>query len=976
VGEKISLDVIKASFALSLFSAGFRPDEIRIGSLHIERKRRLPTMSNWYRKIFGGREKSDSADFAATQVREAQGVAGDRKHAGETVHRSHPEGSELPSSPTGSDWAPGQQVLDDFVVEGTLGEGGMGKVYLLHSRSTTLRFAVKRAKGLREADRRNFLAELQTWIDLPEHANLVPCRFFRTMGNEVLIFAEYVEGGSLQEWIDSRRLYEGGLQQALERMLDVAIQFAWGLSCLHELGLVHQDVKPGNILMHADGETSLQGVKPRVTDFGLARARAAGGETVSIDPRRSILVSTVGGSPAYWSPEQAAGWPLTRKTDIWSWGVSVLEMFTGSATWISGLAADEALEQYLRNGAHDKSIPAMPVHLPELLRECFRQEPSERLASLSEAVNRLKAIYQESIGAGYNRILRRIERAASPQTGIKERRIVSGTAWPDPRMWLEKGLLAAGRDPAEAAAMLGQQGVTRQGELVAEVTAYDEAKRLYSRLVREGYKELESDLAVLCMDKALVHIAAADQSGAIQEYGHAIAIRERLINQEGHRDLANGLAMAYMSKANVVCALGNVRSAVDLYEQAIAIQERLVTQEGHPDLANDLAMAYSNKALAVSALGDKRGAVAIYGQAIAILERLVKQDGRHKLADDLATAYINRAVATSDLGDKRGAVGLYDRAIAVLEQLVRQDGRRDLASDLAAAYMNMANAVNDLGDMRGAVTFYDQAIAVREQLVNQDGRSELANDLAAAYMNKARAVSALGDMGGAVTLYDRAIVIRERLVNQEGRSDLANGLAMAYMNKANAEWVNGDQQGASALLDRAIAIRERLVNQEGRRELANDLAMAYNNKALVVSALGNVRSAVELYDQVIAIQERLVDQEGRRELANDLANSYMNKANAVSDLGDKRGAVVLYDQTIAILERLVKQEGRRELVGDLAWVRANRSVVLIALGERARGLEEMRSAQRILEAEIARTGRADLKQVLRWLQQESSRHSA
>ena len=86
----------------------------------------------------------------------------------------------------------------------------MGKVYLVRSLSTGMQFAVKRAKGLEDADRKNFLAELQTWIDLPDHPNLVSCRFFRTVEAEILIFAEYVEGGSLHDWIESRKLYEGG----------------------------------------------------------------------------------------------------------------------------------------------------------------------------------------------------------------------------------------------------------------------------------------------------------------------------------------------------------------------------------------------------------------------------------------------------------------------------------------------------------------------------------------------------------------------------------------------------------------------------------------------------------------------------------------------------------------------------------------------------------------------------------------------
>jgi serine/threonine protein kinase len=77
---------------------------------------------------------------------------------------------------------------------------------------------------------------LQTWLDLPEHPHLVACRFFRTVGTELAIFAEYVEGGSLEHWIKERRLTQ------LEQILDVAIQFAWGLHAAHELGLVHQDV--------------------------------------------------------------------------------------------------------------------------------------------------------------------------------------------------------------------------------------------------------------------------------------------------------------------------------------------------------------------------------------------------------------------------------------------------------------------------------------------------------------------------------------------------------------------------------------------------------------------------------------------------------------------------------------------------------------------------------------------------------------
>jgi serine/threonine protein kinase/lipopolysaccharide biosynthesis regulator YciM len=677
------------------------------------------------------------------------------------------------------DWHPGQTLLDDFRVEGLLGEGGMGKVHLVRSRSSRLAFAVKRAKAFDDLARRNFLAELQTWIDLPDHPNLVACRFFRTLGEEILIFAEYVDGGSLREWISSQKLYEGGPKAALERMLDVAIQFAWGLHCLHELGLVHQDVKPGNVLLAGEHRAAVQGVKAKVTDYGLARAKAAGGERYVSEQGRSILVSSGGFTPAYCSPEQARGLAVTRKTDIWSWGVSVLEMFTGEVTWASGQVAAEALEQYLRERENDRLIPAMPAGVLEVLKGCFLGEPARRWESLAEVVDRLKAVCRKTVGVDYGRVLDAIERAAAPPAGIKERRTHLGASWTDPREWLERALRAEGKNPAKAEAIVSKHGGSRRGELVADLAIYDQARRAYERLVNAGHKELEADLAVLCMHKALVHSIADDMPGALGEYDRAVEIRERLVHQEGRGELANSLAEVYMNKAIAVSALGDKRAAVGLCDQAIEIRERLVHQEGRGELAKDLADAYLNKSTAVWALGDNRAAVGLNDRAIEILERLIHQEGRQEFANALAGVYMNKAIPVSALGDHRAAVGLCDRAIEILERLVNQEGRRELANDLADAYMSKASAVYALGDDRAGVGLCDRAIEIWERLVHQEGRGELANDLATAYMDKAAVVSALGDRRAAVGFFDRAIEIRERLVDQEGRRELAGDLAWA-----------------------------------------------------------------------------------------------------------------------------------------------------------------------------------------------------
>jgi serine/threonine protein kinase len=137
----------------------------------------------------------------------------------------------------------------------------MGSVYLVRS-SSGEPFAVKKITNVsNDQDRFNFLREIWTWIDLPDHPNIVAGRFVRAIRDETAIFAEYVNGNSLKKWID-----EGSLTR-LEDLLDVAIQFAWGLHAAHTTGLVHQDVKPANALLTLDREV-------KVSDFGLARVRS------------------------------------------------------------------------------------------------------------------------------------------------------------------------------------------------------------------------------------------------------------------------------------------------------------------------------------------------------------------------------------------------------------------------------------------------------------------------------------------------------------------------------------------------------------------------------------------------------------------------------------------------------------------------------------------------------------------------------
>ncbi len=297
-------------------------------------------------------------------------------------------------------WEVGKVILDLYEVKGQLGSGGMGQVYRVRHISWNADLAVKTPRpeifsqaGVKEI----FVSEAETWVNLGLHAHVVCCYYVRTLGGIPRVFVEYVEGGSLSDWIRDRKLYAGGQAAALERILDISIQFAWGLRFAHQQGLVHQDMKPANVMMTAEGVA-------KVTDFGLARAigavETAGGNS---DAAENLPINVAGMTPAYCSPEQAGGEIVSLKTDIWSWAVSVLEMFTGGVTWGAGQVAGAALEEYLENGAGDDLIPRMPAPLAELLRRSFRMEPSERPEDMDEVVETLRAIYREVTGRDHAR---------------------------------------------------------------------------------------------------------------------------------------------------------------------------------------------------------------------------------------------------------------------------------------------------------------------------------------------------------------------------------------------------------------------------------------------------------------------------------------------------------------------------------------------------------------------------------------------
>ena len=316
--------------------------------------------------------------------------SGKTEYDGEsTVYESRPSG-------TGEDgFVPGRLLLGTYRIESDPIHGGMGSVWRVHHTGWNTDLAMKRPQPQMfadEASKQNFIGECQSWINLGLHPNIVSCYYVREIEGVPAIFSEWMENGSLENRIQDGSLYEGTEEEQQARLMDIAIQYARGLHYAHEQGLIHRDVKPDNLLLTKDWQA-------KAADFGLSSARAV--LTVWAQPgdKGATHMAAGGGyTPAYCSMEQMDGKPLTRRTDIYSWAVSVMEMYLGGRPWQNGVVAGMSCRSYF-DGCRVK----MPEKLKDLLEQCLHMEPDLRPHDFAAVEEELAGIYRDALKADYPR---------------------------------------------------------------------------------------------------------------------------------------------------------------------------------------------------------------------------------------------------------------------------------------------------------------------------------------------------------------------------------------------------------------------------------------------------------------------------------------------------------------------------------------------------------------------------------------------
>lgn len=259
---------------------------------------------------------------------------------------------------------PQQRRFGDYELEAKLGQGGMGVVYRARQRSLDREVAIKLLAAGPWASRgfvERFRLEAQSAARM-QHPNIVTIHEIGEQDGLPFFSMRLVRGRSLAETIQREGALAPRKAAALLRVVAEAVDYA------HRLGVLHLDLKPGNVLLDEDGE-------PLVADFGLARRleeTLAGSDEVS-------------GTPSYMAPEQVAGGALGVATDVYALGATLYETLTARPPF-RGATARETLEQVIAGGAPvPRSFdPRIPLDLQAICMRCLHKDPEQRYAGARE----------------------------------------------------------------------------------------------------------------------------------------------------------------------------------------------------------------------------------------------------------------------------------------------------------------------------------------------------------------------------------------------------------------------------------------------------------------------------------------------------------------------------------------------------------------------------------------------------------------
>ncbi len=327
-------------------------------------------------------------------------------------------GAAVPQAVTGEYARPsvddnlsGAVLLGRYQILHPLGVGGMGTVYLCEHTTILKKFAVKvlspeLSQRPDHVDR--FLREARA-SSMISHPNVVEITDFgQTPSGAPFFVMEYLEGEDLSEVIEREEALKWG------RVRPIMLQICAALQAAHDQGIVHRDMKPGNVLvLEKAGKKDFV----KVLDFGIAKVTSQ-----EVKDKTLTQSGTVIGTPEYMSPEQGWGNPVDHRGDIYAVGVILYELLTGRVPF-TGQSLMEILNRHMYE-VPDVDVPEIPPEAGKIILKAMQKDRELRFQSMTEMVEALAAVgtgratvevVDEEIQAPWGQVTARFSATAAPK---------------------------------------------------------------------------------------------------------------------------------------------------------------------------------------------------------------------------------------------------------------------------------------------------------------------------------------------------------------------------------------------------------------------------------------------------------------------------------------------------------------------------------------------------------------------------------
>jgi Tfp pilus assembly protein PilF len=285
----------------------------------------------------------------------------------------------------------GQLILDRFRIVRSLGTGGMGEVYKavdLHLGTIalkTIRPAIASSKGALERFRQE--VQLARRVSGPQVCRIHELFLLPATDKDpptAFLTMEFLDGLTL-----ASKLRDDG-PMAWKEALPVALEICEGLRLIHEKGIIHRDLKSGNIMVCGQNGS----IRTVLMDFGLAHdfsIQSPSEGTTASPARFRTMAGAVMGTPAYMAPEQFEGGPVSPATDIYAFGIILYELVTGTHPYSANTPIAAAIRRARQPKPASSLQRAIPRHWDRIIERCLEFEPEKRFQSAAEVAKALRA---------------------------------------------------------------------------------------------------------------------------------------------------------------------------------------------------------------------------------------------------------------------------------------------------------------------------------------------------------------------------------------------------------------------------------------------------------------------------------------------------------------------------------------------------------------------------------------------------------